>query len=148
MGSSSINYIKFNGCPPSETPYRELFCNRSLMNTIIGFNDGMKRMSLYRNVGEELTKRGFPKSVKVFSSNDNSFNSTLVLCDHPGFTNLVNAFSDSAYAAEYIRHGAQLMFVENAQFETRGVKAFMKYKLFEVEHISVYDLRPYASQLK
>ncbi len=148
MGSGSNIYLRFNGCPPTEKGYRELFANKSTIEIMQVMADNHKARHIYYDIAKELDRRGFSHNVPVIAINDVSFNTLLIILDRPGFTNMADVFSDSATTAYRIQRGAQLMLVEQTEHETRGIRAFMGHKLFQMEQVGVYDLRPYADSVK
>lgn len=144
LSCGSNLHLRFLGCHEADRPYTEVFANSSTINLLQNLHDLQYMKQPYLLIGAELTKRGFSDTVPVIAINDPSFNNVLVMIDHPGYSNLGDVWADSASTAWRIERGAQLLLVEDAQWETRSVSAFMGYLLFKAGHIGVYDLRPYT----
>jgi len=148
MGSGTNVYLRFHGCPPTEKAYRELFANKSTIEFMQIMADKHRSRQIYYDIARELDSRGFSHNTPVIAINDVSFNTLLIILDRPGFTNMADVFSDSTTTAYRIQRGAEVMIVEQPEYETRGIKAFMGHKLFQLDRVGVYDLRPYADSLK
>lgn len=146
LGAGNNLHMRFFGTYKQDA-YCEVFSNRTTMDFLQLFSTKYYMQRPYLRVGNELTKRGFSDTVPVIAINDNSFNSVLIMVNRPGFTNIMDQFSDSTTTAQRIARGAQILLVEDAHKEHRGITAFMGYKLFTAGHISVYDLRPYADRV-
>lgn len=142
LGCGNNLHMRFLGYWGQEA-YSEQFSNKSTMELFQYLRDLMELKKSYFKVGDELTARGFSNETPVIAINDGSFNSVLILVDRPGFTNMADIFADSATTAWRVQRGAEVLMVEYAENEHRGVSKFMDHKLFTVDHISVYDLRPY-----
>jgi hypothetical protein len=99
----------------------------------------------YDEIADELDRRGFSDSTVVYSAYDASFNITLVKLRRPGFTNMLDCWTDSSWTAWRIERGAELLLVEVPERPFEGISEFMDYPLFQVGHVGVYDLRPYRS---
>ncbi|HTL83183.1 MAG TPA: glycosyltransferase family 39 protein [Bacteroidia bacterium] len=148
MGAASNLQIRLHGCPGSELAYRQIFSTKKEIETLDCYANGMRPLFKYVEIGNELRKRGYGNDVPVISINDQTFNATLFMMEHPGYTDVSDWFADSMYTAVRIQHGARILTVEFPENETRSFKAFMGYPLFRLKDVGVYDLQPYVSQLQ
>jgi hypothetical protein len=146
LGSRNNVALRYYGNKGREE-YSKVFATQKTIDFFNYFYDLHWFRHPYPKIADELTNHGFDENTVVYAVNDISFNSMLVMLRRPGFTGMLDFQFDSTYSMWRIERGAAVMIVENPEREWRPITKFMEHPLFTVEHITVYDLRPYRKRL-
>jgi hypothetical protein len=103
----------------------------------------------YESVTPVLRAHGINPDDAVICPEDPSYNITLYLMDQVGWTNAGSVLVDSAAVVDRIRHGAKyMMLLDTANLKLPFLRHFGAHPFFAYQKLHVYDLRPYASELK